>query len=417
MRILGKSGTVLAIRGGGAATALVLTVLLGRLLGPSQFGILSVGLGFFSVLSTLCRGGLDYVLLREVSRSHTRGAERAAISILARGLRFGSLAGLGCAAVLIAFRHRLATVFDMPSLSTVLIGMAAAIPIHTVMWLHAEGLKGLRRPERAAGAQYVLFNLGTLLLFLALGGTLDAASWSPALGAALALFVTLSATPTVLKPVGEADGPSLSRLLRSARPLWIVAGVNMIIMWSDVVMLGWLGDPAETGRYAGALKLAGMVSFVLVAVAAVVSPILADRAAAKDKTGLWTVFRHSAIVAALLSLPATIIGLSYPDLIMSLLGASFTPAQNQFRVLIIGQGLHAVLGLGGYLLVMADREASMRNWVIVAAVVNICGNLLLIPRFGGMGAAIATSFSIILMDAGILRNAWNLRAARGVTGE
>lgn len=46
---------------------------------------------------------------------------------------------------------------------------------------------------------------------------------------------------------------------------------------------------------------------------------------------------------------------------------------------------------------MTGHEKLMRNNMIFSAALNLAGNLLLVPLFGALGAAISTAFSISVM--------------------
>jgi O-antigen/teichoic acid export membrane protein len=63
------------------------------------------------------------------------------------------------------------------------------------------------------------------------------------------------------------------------------------------------------------------------------------------------------------------------------------------------QVLNAATGTAGYLLVMTHYERPAAVMFGLAAVLNVLLNLLLIPRFGMTGAAIASAIALVLLNA------------------
>ena len=82
--------------------------------------------------------------------------------------------------------------------------------------------------------------------------------------------------------------------------------------------------------------------------------------------------------------------------VLGLFGSEFMAAQWCLTILVLGQLINATTGPGGYLLDLTghqDRSARVRCG---SAVLNLSLNYLLIPKFGIMGAAIATTTTTIL---------------------
>jgi len=91
---------------------------------------------------------------------------------------------------------------------------------------------------------------------------------------------------------------------------------------------------------------------------------------------------------------------------MSIFGTQFTSGGNILTVLSIGQFVNVAMGSVGYLLVMSGNETLMRNSTIVAALINIVLHIILVPLAGVLGAAIASTLSLIMMNVFLAYFVW-----------
>lgn len=80
-------------------------------------------------------------------------------------------------------------------------------------------------------------------------------------------------------------------------------------------------------------------------------------------------------------------------------GKDFIQGNLALRILLVGQVVNILSGLNGIFLNMNGEHRFVRNVIIIAAVLNIVLNYLLIPRFGLIGAASATT---------VIRIFWNM---------
>jgi len=100
----------------------------------------------------------------------------------------------------------------------------------------------------------------------------------------------------------------------------------------------------------------------------------------------------------LFATPVLTIFLVWPKLILKLFGPEFIFADKALTVLALGQFVNVATGSVGYLLMMSGHEKLMRNNIIFAAVLNVAFNIILIPRFGIVGAASSTAAALSVMN-------------------
>ena len=167
----------------------------------------------------------------------------------------------------------------------------------------------------------------------------------------------------------------------------------------DTVMLSLMVGDQVTGWYSAAYRLIDVVHYVpLLIVAAILPPMaLYSR---KDTGVLTDIFNRSFRYLVILALPIGVgMFLLAPRLILFVFGEGFENAAPALRILIWAEVFAFLNYLGGHLLNMIDRQKIYT--VIIGATVafNIILNLILIPGYHHIGAAVATLLCELLIFA------------------
>jgi O-antigen/teichoic acid export membrane protein len=210
------------------------------------------------------------------------------------------------------------------------------------------------------------------------------------------LFAFVRWTTMVKDVWGRADFPTAT-LLRTSLPILIVTSLNLVMAWTDTLALGILSDTEQVGIYGLALRISGTVAFALVAINSVVAPQFASLHSSGRHSELEALARRSSFWTLAVASPLILIFLIFPAEILGLFGEQFTAGAWSLRLLALAQLVNVSTGQLTSLLIMTGHEKLMRNNMIFSAALNIAGNLVLVPRFGALGAAISTAVSISAM--------------------
>jgi O-antigen/teichoic acid export membrane protein len=394
------ASTAFVLKGLSALLTFVFYVAIGRLLGPADAGLYFLALTVVTIGAVVGRVGLDNSLLRFVA-AHGAGEDWPAVKGVHDKASRMVAVGSSLTALLVAVSASYISValFAKPALTSLLRWMAVAIVPAALLNLQALGLQGLKRIADST----LVANLGIPLLSL-VGAVVLAPRWGT-LGAvwaySLAAFLTMlvgfwrwrAATTELDGVVGKFD---TSVLLQSSVPLFWISCLQLVIASSSTVILGLLGSSADVGIYNSAYRTAMLTSFVLMAVNSISAPKFAALHQQGDLAALGRIARKSAILMALLASPILAAFILFPARVMGLFGEQFTSGAPVLSILAVGQFINVVTGSVGWILIMCGYERLMRNNIAMCAVISITLNLLLIPRLGVIGAAIATAATLAL---------------------
>src|SRR5215211_2300358 len=186
----------------------------------------------------------------------------------------------------------------------------------------------------------------------------------------------------------ELDRPLLREMNRFGMPLVPSALFLWALNFSDRFFLVKLAGPREVGLYSIGVRMASAIILLLAAFRtawpAFAYSIEDDREAKRTYSFVLT------YIVVITSWMALALGVLAPWLVRLLTTEDFYDAER-----VVAPLAFAAAAFGAYIVVVIGIGRARRtrsNWVITgaAAVLNVALNLLLIPPFGMMGAAIAT---------------------------
>ena len=188
-------------------------------------------------------------------------------------------------------------------------------------------------------------------------------------------------------------------MLNVAFPMLLSTSMFMVMNWTDTLMIGYYLDAHDVGIYRIAFKIAALITFAQFAINSIAAPMFSSFKAKKDMQGLRKMVRNIGYLNLLISGPAFLFIILFPNFLLELFGSEFSEGVLPLIILAIGTVINALCGPVMYLLNMTGKERSARNIIIIASLINIALNYYLIPQYGLMGAAYATSISTVIWNA------------------
>lgn len=184
-------------------------------------------------------------------------------------------------------------------------------------------------------------------------------------------------------------------LMRPALVLGASGALALLSFNFDSIMLGMMKDAAAVGWYGAAYKPVTVVLAMPVTYFVGLFPAL-SRTHHQDRDEFRRIVLGSLRLAALFAVPVGVCGTFLAGPIINLLfGAQYGPSVDAFRVLTWAAVLVILRGTFRQALNAAERHDLDLRCATIATGLNILLNLVLIPRYGIVGAASATVISEI----------------------
>jgi O-antigen/teichoic acid export membrane protein len=394
-----RSGTVLLVRVAGAGLGFAFNVALARVLGADGLGIYHLSLTFALIASVVGRMGMDAALLKFGATSHAAmdGSRLAAVQ------RMGvATASLGCGIVatctFLAADWLAVTLYADPAIAQPLRLMSLALLPFALLHLYGELLKAGQHQALSSFIQGAALPMVCLLLLLLFAGQVHNASTAAAIYLAASILVcglsyVLWRRTVPSAPASATEPVGLRRLLATAMPMYGSAIADVVMTFSDVLILGMFVTATEVGVYTAAARTALLTRFLLLATSAVAAPRFAALHAANDKEGLARLAVRSTILTTVASVPLLLIFIVFPEKILSLFGLQFEAGAHALIVLSIGQFVNAATGPVGYLLNMSGYHRIEGRIAVVGALLTAGLCFALIPLWGLLGAAAANAIA------------------------
>jgi O-antigen/teichoic acid export membrane protein len=236
-----------------------------------------------------------------------------------------------------------------------------------------------------AGAFMLGFNLGATAAMLAS----FAAVWLAMLGQ---MFVLNRRLAGHVEPGNKAY--DLRGWLAVSLPILLVESFYLLLSYTDVLVLQQFRSSEEVGIYFAVVKTLALVSFIHYAMSATTAHRFAEYNAQGDKERLAAYVSHAIQWTFWPSLAATLVLLAFGKPLLWLFGPQFVAGYDIMFVAAIGLVVRAAIGPVERLLNMLGHQHICALAYALSFVMNLMLCVALVPRFGGIGAAAATSMSL-----------------------
>jgi O-antigen/teichoic acid export membrane protein len=390
----------LLLSSGGAGAARIAGavggVLVARLLGPSGRGQFAILVFLATAASLAAAAGIQFWVAREVARSHGVRVARSVVRthVLALVIALG-VVGLACGGAVAG----LARVDTTTVVVTVV--LAATNAVQLVFLALPNGL-------RAMGIVAVV-TVVAALVYVAVGVVLLAAD-EPSIaavlaGAALGNIVSIAIALRWLACAPEGDEPERRGLqeywsaLRFGAPAGAGELVLLAMLRADVLLVAFFLPLRAVGLYAVATALAEVLWIVPDGVAQVVLPTTA-RQPASSKTPMLLRYTVAATVAA-----GALLVLGAVPLIDLVFGPAFRDAASAVPLLAVASIFGGIWKIVGSEVVALGRSAPRLTSALGGLVAMVAVDLVAIPRFGIVGAALGSACGYGIAAA-MVRRSW-----------
>ena len=407
----------------GTFLGFLLTVVVTRGLQARAAGAFFVAVGLFTILSNTTELGADTGLVRAISRARALGRT----GDLRRLVRVAMLPVLIGATVIAVAMFALA-----PALADLVLHgiarheatqllrvLAPFLPIGAASAVVVSGTRGFGTMIPYVALEYLGKPALRPLLMLAVvfaGLGIGAASLAWALPLAIGFVVALAMTWRLIRAAERAApgsveparprGALAGEFWRFAGPRGFAGIFQATVVWLDVLLIGAFRSTAEAGIYTAASKLAMLGTFGLEAVRLALAPQISGLLARNEHRRVEHLYQIGTWWMVAMCWPLYVGLLLYGSLVLKVFGPEFAAGETALLVLSLAALIDLGTGNVTVMLLMGGKSSWNMINTLAALVVNIGLNVLLLPRMGITGAAIAWAASIAVDNLAALVEVW-----------
>lgn len=395
------------------AMSFMVTFAVARLLGDDGSGVyfLAVGFAQFAAMSMLM--GTDQSLMRATA-ARVRRSELDVLTGEYHGVvRLVGLTSAAATVVLLVVSPWIASVMAPGSAGTIAVAALATVPL-AMLVLHAQLLIGLDRVELSMILQWIVAPFLTMVVMVAVASL----SRTPVVAATSYLVAVVSAAIVTVvawrRRAGLTDDPprvSIRALVRAGASMFVIASAGIVLDLLINVLLGSFVGTADIGVYRVAARIAIVVGAILSAVNSVLTPRIAAAWAGDDLEELATMAHRGGRIAALAALPVIALSVGARETILGVFGAEFERGTTVLVVLVASEAVNVAAGPAGLVLTMTEYETIMRNITLASIAIFAVAAVVLVRRFGAIGAAEAVLIASVFKNVSAV---WVVRRRLGI---
>lgn len=382
----------------------VYRMIIGRYYGPEIYGLFSLSLIILTLLVAISSLGLSEGLVRYISlylgeKQKNKIIYSVKISIL---ISFISSVITG---IFLFFLSDFISInfFHDFRLSIFLKISSFIIPLYTLSNVF---LSIIRAFEKISWYSFIInilqniIKLIVLIFFIFLGFKADTLMISFLLGIFVMLIVAYLVCRHYISLVferyilnGKEKKGILQAIFNYSIPLMFSSVTFIIYSGIDSFVLAFFRGTYDVGIYNAAIPLVALMGLIPDLFIQLFYPLVTKEFAKKNFELIKELSKQISKWIFMLVLPIFLIIFIFPEIIISLLfGEQYISAANSLRILSIGGFIFTFQGLLTVLLSMAGKSKILLINFLITLLLNLILNILFIPKYGLIGAAISTSF-------------------------
>lgn len=368
--------------------------------GADFFGTFSIGYAVFDVVSMLAGVGMAVGLYRFVPEYVAKKDNPRLRTLLAFAIRVSLIASVFAAVALFLSADWLSQRFFHGDAQVALVTkvLALAVPFFVLENVFVAILQGFKRMDRVSIAKNIVENalkVGAAFIALQLGFHLLGLSVGFVVASMLAFSVSLLFVHQDVYPLSNIQEvtPGVGQeMLAYSLPYLLAFALSSIVTWTDTIFLGHFRTAAETGIYNAALTTSLFMLLAPGIIASLNVQVLVELQSLKKKADMQRVYRTVSKWIFFLNFPLFLFIAVFSWQIMSVLyGGEYAAGGLSLLILSAGYLVYTVSqpAVDVFAVFKKTKLAFLNS--ALAAVLTVALNWYLVPRWGMVGAAAASS--------------------------
>ncbi len=381
----------------------VIAIVISKFYGAEAYGRFSIIKSLILVLIIFGTLGLNTLAIRLSSDKNHYNKNIYSSDFLKKSYIIVSFSSFMIAAIFFFFKTEIATyIFNDAKLEDYLAVFPALLFFATLLNYNSNLFKGQGKVLLFSIVSSFLGNFILLLLILTIYYFFSNNEVYLMVAFLAGIVIAFSISIYHLLPVQYAskyDSISIKKLLSIGLPMMMSASMIYLIFSVDVLMLGIFETSESVGIYRIITQLASLNTIFVIVLGTVIGPKVSFLYSQNKLGELKKIIRNVSKLIFYVTLPILIAILIFSKEILLFFGNNHLVGLNALIILSLCQFFFAMTGFVDLILNMTGHQKVYGTITLIMALINVLLNLILIPHFGILGAAIATGFSIVVTNA------------------
>jgi len=239
----------------------------------------------------------------------------------------------------------------------------------------------------------IILVLGIILLKIKLAPESMAIAY--AVGSAIGFFAIAIVIRKDIKKFISRINPKIFKLIiKTTLPFTVITLMGSIMGNTDIFMLGIWRDSTEIGLYTSVQRIQQFIIIIPSMIATSVFPIMSRLANNNDKEKFKEILEKTISIIMIIGIPIATGGIILSkQLILLVFGSEYLAATPILCIFMLVLLVSFPLILLSNAVFAYNKQKGIAMAFLFGVITNVLLNLLLIPKFGAMGAIIATFIS------------------------
>jgi len=369
-------------------------------IGTEEYGLLSLGLAVFGILTTISLAGLGTGVTRYFAFYKAKEDNERIKGVIFSSLKISLPIAVILSLILFFFSNNISShFFHNLKLSSILKIFSIGIIFFILKEIFASAIIGAKKISYDVFARNFFENLMRLLLtalLIYLGYGLFGAAVAYVLSIILTTILSFYFLNKIFPVLSKIKTNFITNeLINYSLPLLFSTILAQFIDWTSILMMGYFRTANEVGIYNVALPTATLLSIIPGGIIAIFFPVMTELLAKKKSKDFEQTLKVSSKWIFFINLPIFFILLLFSkQILLFFFGKEYLIGSFTLIVLSFGYVIYQTFNVcNSTLNVIKKTKMNLIN-TLTAAIVNIVLNYILIPKYGIIGGAIATSISL-----------------------
>ena len=389
-------------------------ILIARVVGVEQYGLYTLAITVSLIASNMAMLGLQTGMVRFLPPAIRMKDDQSIWEIIQVCVGIPVFFSLLLALGIYLLASPLASLlFHDPRMVPLLRIVSLLIPLDALASMTYVITISFKQPKYSVITNNIISPLLKLLLaagFLAVGLSTKGVLLAQIISTAIALVVLIYYVNSLfsLKRVQGSSKRLTWKLLSYSLPVHMGWMVNTLRSTFSTLILGFLGLAIGVGVYTAASRFSLIGQMFYLSIGNISTPIIADLHSHGETSQMKAYYQTTTRWLLLFNLPVFLTSFLFAKQLLWIFGDDFTTGATSMMILAVGTLAYTSTGVGANILDMTDHPKVNTANAVVMVFITIILNILFVPKWEVVGAAIASAISTVLINIVCLVEVWVL---------